>query len=77
MCSNKKKCRHKFQPRFTSGVAQSQVLSQLATTLLSQEPSEMAWQQFNRVVSEYRKAKLYVGDVCVKCGEKIEHRNTL
>ena len=62
------KCRHRFEARYTSGLAQSEVLAQIATTLLSHGCSEAVWQQFNRIVVEYRKAKLYTGDVCRKCG---------
>lgn len=67
MFSNNK-CRHKFEPRYTSGLTDSEVLSRMASTLLSSDCTEMVWHQFNKTVTEYRKAKVYVGDVCRKCG---------
>ncbi len=70
MSSNE--CRHKFRPRYTSGLADSDVLSQLAVTLLSNNCSEAIWFEFNRVVAEYRKAKVYVGEVCEKCGRRVD-----
>lgn len=75
MCSSK--CRHRFEPRFTSGLAQSDVLAQIATTLLSHGCSESVWAQFNRIVIQYRKAKLYVGDVCRKCGTIVNQKDHL
>ena len=66
MSSNK--CRHRFEPRYTSGLADSEVLASMSATLLSSDCGEMVWRQFNKTVLEYRKAKVYVGDVCRKCG---------
>jgi len=72
MSSNR--CRHKFVPRYTSGLTDSEVLSRMAGTLISNDCTETVWRQFNRTVVEYRKAKVYVGDVCVKCGASTERR---
>lgn len=69
MSSNK--CRHKFCPRYTSGLTDSEVLASMAATLLSGDCSEVVWHQFNKTVVEYRKAKVYVGDVCRKCGLRV------
>ncbi len=66
--SSNKVCRHKFQPRYTSGLADSEVLARMSTTLLSNDCTEAVWEQFNKTVAQYRKAKVYVGDVCIKCG---------
>lgn len=66
------KCRHRFEPRYTSGLADSEVLARMAATLLSSDCSEVVWSQFNRTVVEYRKAKVYVGDICRKCGLRVE-----
>ena len=69
MSSNE--CRHKFEPRYTSGLTDSEVLASMAATLLSSDCSEVVWRQFNKTVLEYRKAKVYVGDVCRKCGFRV------
>ena len=66
------RCRHKFEPRYTSGLFDSEVLSRMAGTLISNDCTEVVWHQFNRTVKEYRKAKVYVGDVCRKCGTMID-----
>ena len=66
------RCRHKFEPRYTSGLTDSEVLASMAATLLSNDCSEVVWRQFNKTVSEYRKARVYVGDVCRKCGIKVD-----
>lgn len=66
------RCRHKFRPRYTSGLADSEVLSQMAVNLLSADCPESVWSQFNRTVAEYRKAKVYAGDVCIKCGLRVD-----
>ncbi len=65
------KCRHKFCPRYTSGLTDSEVLASMAATLLSGDCSEVVWYQFNKTVLEYRKAKVYIGDVCRKCGLRV------
>lgn len=70
MSSNK--CRHKFDPRYTSGLADSEVLARMSATLLSSDCSEVVWRQFNRTVLEYRKAKVYIGDICRKCGLRVD-----
>ena len=70
MSSNK--CRHSFKPRYTSGLVDSEVLAQMAATLLSRDCTEVVWEQFNRTVAQYRKARVYVGDVCRKCGMMID-----
>lgn len=70
MSSNR--CRHKFQARHTSGLTDSEVLTRMAGTLISSDCSEAVWRQFNKTVREYRKGKVYVGEVCVKCGMMID-----
>lgn len=66
------KCRHRFEPRYTSGLTDSEVLARMAATLLSSDCSEVVWRQFNKTVSEYRKAKVYIGDICRKCGFRVD-----
>lgn len=68
------KCRHRFEPRYTSGLTDSEVLAQMAATLLSADCSEVVWKQFNKTVAEYRKARVYIGDACWKCGEFKDRR---
>ena len=70
------KCRHRFEPRYTSGLSDSEVLARMAATLLSSDCSEVVWRQFNKTVAEYRKAKVYVGDICRKCGLRIEPKSS-
>ena len=53
MSSNK--CRHRFEPRYTSGLTDSEVLAQMAATLLSSDCTAVVWKQFNRTVAEYRR----------------------
>jgi len=65
-------CRHRFEPRYTSRLTDSEVLARMAATLLSSDCSEVVWKQFNRTVLEYRKAKVYIGDICRKCGHKVD-----
>lgn len=65
------KCRHRFEARYTSGLTDSEVLASMAATLLSGDCTEVVWRQFNKTVLEYRKAKVYVGDVCRKCGVRV------
>ena len=66
------RCRHRFEPRHTSGLTDSEVLARMSATLLSGDCSEVVWKQFNRTVTEYRKAKVYVGDICRKCGLRVD-----
>jgi len=66
------KCRHRFEPRYTSGLTDSEVLARMSATLLSSDCSEVVWRQFNKTVLEYRKAKVYIGDICRKCGLRID-----
>ena len=72
MSSNR--CRHKFQARFTSGLADSEVLSRMASTLISSNCNEVVWRHFNKTIAEFRKEKVYVGEVCIKCGMMIDRR---
>ncbi len=67
--SSNKPCRHSFKPRYTSGVVESKVLQTLAEILTKENSSETAWQAMLKIVREYRQAKVYIADVCIKCGE--------
>jgi len=62
-------CRHKFQPRYTSALTLSEPLKTLADKLLSDNCSPEVWSQFNKVIGQYRRTKIYVYDICIRCGE--------
>ena len=67
--SDPPRCRHKFQPRYDSALTLVETLKTLADKLLSDNCPAEIWAQFNKVVTQYRKTKIYVYDICVKCGE--------
>ena len=71
MSSNKPipPCRHKFKPRYDSGLKIAEPLKTLADKLLSDNCSPEVWAQFNKVVGQFKKTKIYIYDICVKCGE--------
>ncbi len=65
--SSKKPCRHNFKPRYTSALNIQDSIKSLEQHLFAHGNAD-AWSYFYRIVTEYRKAQLYVYDVCTKCG---------